>query len=138
MSRARIKLLVAGTVVAAAMGVLAYEGFQRGRTYYLDVDSYLANSSVHDRQVKVRGTVAQEGIVINVGERTVRFVLLGYHTSLPVVYHGTPPEMFKAGAEVVIKGRLGPDGVFQARELLTKCASKYESTSPASRPEGHP
>jgi cytochrome c-type biogenesis protein CcmE len=29
---------------------------------------------------------------------------------------------------VVLEGRFGEDGVFQAKTLLTKCGSRYEAT----------
>ena len=46
--------------------------------------------------------------------------------SVPVVYTGSVPDLFKVGREVYMKGQL-EDGVFVAKEdsLVTKCPSKY-------------
>jgi len=46
--------------------------------------------------------------------------------SVPVVYTGSVPDLFKVGREVYLKGQL-VDGVFVAKEdsLVTKCPSKY-------------
>ena len=46
--------------------------------------------------------------------------------SVPVVYTGSVPDLFKVGREVYMKGQL-VDGVFVAKEdsLVTKCPSKY-------------
>lgn len=47
-------------------------------------------------------------------------------TLVPVVYHGTVPDLFRTGRHVVLSGRLrhgafvGDDG-----SLITKCPSKY-------------
>ena len=47
-------------------------------------------------------------------------------TSIPVVYRGSVPDLFKVGREVRVEGRLR-SGVFVAKRdsLQTKCPSKY-------------
>jgi cytochrome c-type biogenesis protein CcmE len=46
--------------------------------------------------------------------------------TVPVVYTGSVPDLFKVGREVYMKGQL-EDGVFVAKQdsLVTKCPSKY-------------
>jgi cytochrome c-type biogenesis protein CcmE len=46
--------------------------------------------------------------------------------SVPVVYTGSVPDLFKVGREVYVKGQL-ENGVFMATKdsLVTKCPSKY-------------
>ena len=46
--------------------------------------------------------------------------------SVPVVYHGTVPDMFRVGRDVALEGQLR-NGVFvgKADTLVTKCPSKY-------------
>jgi cytochrome c-type biogenesis protein CcmE len=46
--------------------------------------------------------------------------------TVPVVYTGSVPDLFKVGREVYVKGQL-EDGVFVAKKdsLVTKCPSKY-------------
>jgi cytochrome c-type biogenesis protein CcmE len=45
---------------------------------------------------------------------------------VPVVYHGSVPDLFKTGRHVVVEGTLR-NGVFVAKpgSLVTKCPSKY-------------
>jgi cytochrome c-type biogenesis protein CcmE len=45
---------------------------------------------------------------------------------IPVAYHGSVPDLFKAGRHVVVEGTLR-HGVFVAKpgSLVTKCPSKY-------------
>ena len=45
-------------------------------------------------------------------------------TAVPVVFHGTVPDLFKRGRDVVVDGRY-ERGVFVAHTLVTKCPSKY-------------
>lgn len=51
--------------------------------------------------------------------------------SVPVLYTGSVPDLFRTGRHIVLQGRL-QDGVFVAEpgSMITKCPSKY---SPASK-----
>ena len=44
---------------------------------------------------------------------------------MPVAYHGQVPDIFRTGVQVVVTGSMGPDGVFHATTLLTKCPSRF-------------
>jgi cytochrome c-type biogenesis protein CcmE len=48
-------------------------------------------------------------------------------TSVPVVYRGSKPDLFRVGREVYLHGRLD-NGVFvgERDSLVTKCPSKYQ------------
>jgi len=45
-------------------------------------------------------------------------------TAVPVVYHGSVPDMFKVGRDVNANGKLA-NGAFVATAMTTKCPSKY-------------
>jgi cytochrome c-type biogenesis protein CcmE len=45
-----------------------------------------------------------------------------------VIYDGAKPNNFELAEAVVVKGRYY-DGVFHAKDILTKCPSKYEGNS---------
>jgi cytochrome c-type biogenesis protein CcmE len=51
-------------------------------------------------------------------------------TTVPVVYRGSVPDMFKSGRDVYMKGTL-QNGVFVAQKdsMVTKCPSKYSAKS---------
>lgn len=55
----------------------------------------------------------------------VRFRITDLEKSVPVVYAGILPDLFREGQGVVANGRLGPDGVFVAREILAKHDENY-------------
>jgi cytochrome c-type biogenesis protein CcmE len=52
----------------------------------------------------------------------------GVSPTIPVVYHGSVPDLFKVGRDVNLTGRL-VSGSFMATALTTKCPSKYTSTT---------
>ena len=58
---------------------------------------------------------------------TIRFTVTDTANTIPVVYKGTVPDLFRTGRDVVVDGRLR-NGIFVAvpNTLVTKCPSKYQ------------
>ena len=58
----------------------------------------------------------------------MRIMLADYSSNqtIPVVYHGSVPDAFKVGRQIVVDGK-SASGVFDAKtdSLVTKCPSKY-------------
>jgi cytochrome c-type biogenesis protein CcmE len=55
----------------------------------------------------------------------VQFVVTDTAKSVPVVYKGILPDLFREGKGVVAEGRLGTDGVFRAEQVLAKHDENY-------------
>jgi len=55
----------------------------------------------------------------------VRFKVTDTAQTIPVVYTGILPDLFKEGKGVVAQGKIGPDGVFRATEVLAKHDENY-------------
>jgi cytochrome c-type biogenesis protein CcmE len=55
----------------------------------------------------------------------VHFTVTDTAKSIPVVFTGILPDLFKEGKGVVAQGELGADGVFQASEVLAKHDENY-------------
>ncbi len=81
--------------------------------------------SAYSRHLRVAGNV-QPGSIRRSGT-SVNFVLMENDQLLPVVYSGTeaPPDTFKDDSQALADGSFGRDGVFHAKQLQAKCASKY-------------
>ncbi len=126
MTNASVKLTIAGAVLAVAIGYLVYDAVMAGRSWYLSVDSYMTSQEYRGERVQLHGKVAGEGLSIGSEGVNVRFVVLGDTSRITVRYEGVIPNLLKVGGEVVVKGRMGKDDVFEATELMTKCASKYD------------
>ena len=124
-----IKSLIAGTVVVAAVGYLAFAGMRDGSVqYHMKVDEFVASPQHKAERVRLAGTVAEDGVTLGAGRLGASFVLKGEARQVPVTYAGVLPDLFKPGGEVVVEGRLDGGGTFKADLLMTKCASKYDST----------
>ena len=70
------------------------------------------------------GGLVEAGSVKKNGQE-VRFIVTDTHKTLPVVYRGLLPDLFREGQGVVAEGSLGADGVFTAREVLAKHDENY-------------
>ncbi|MBM3536203.1 MAG: cytochrome c maturation protein CcmE [Alphaproteobacteria bacterium] len=55
----------------------------------------------------------------------VRFRITDIESTVPVVYAGILPDLFREGQGVIANGRLLPDGTFRAREILAKHDENY-------------
>jgi cytochrome c-type biogenesis protein CcmE len=120
------RFLIGGIIVVLAIGYLAYTGFEDSGTYYYKVSEIAGpGSTANDTSIRVNGQVAPsferepDGL-------TLRFDIIEGGEKLPVVYHGTVPDAFDVGSDVVVEGYLGPEGVFHADSILTKCPSRYK------------
>ncbi len=123
-----VRLVVALSVAAALAVFLLYVAVSGG------------TPSIQPSQLKGRsGDVALVGKVTSrpsgdaYAAQGLRFRLRDVEgsTSVPVVYRGSVPDLFRVGREVRVEGRL-QSGVFVAKpdSLRTKCPSKY---TPAKR-----
>lgn len=129
MTRIAKKMLVAGVILTSAVGYLAFAGAKSGWVYYLEVDKYVAETSYQNQRVRLHGKVAVENFSVSKAGLAANFDLQGHTQKVAVAYHGSIPDMFECGRDVVVEGKMR-DGVFVADVLMTKCASKYESGTP--------
>jgi cytochrome c-type biogenesis protein CcmE len=47
--------------------------------------------------------------------------------TLSILYNGAKPTGFEPGTNILVEGKLQPDNVFLAKQLIMRCPSKYES-----------
>lgn len=133
--RASHKVLFAGALVVGTVGFLMASGIKETGVYFL-TPSELAvkvsdDPSFHDVGVKMGAKVVTGTIERDVATQTIRFQVTDGETTYPVVYRGLAPDTFTDDVEVVVEGRLQPDGTFRATTLLAKCGSRYEAVPEA-------
>jgi len=122
-------------VIMLALGYLAYTGVQESKSYYVTIKELRGmGDSAYAKRLRVAGNV-QPGSIKRSGTN-VNFVLAENDQLLNVVYDGTepPPDTFKDEAQALAEGSFGRDGVFHAKQIQAKCASKYapqKGTQPA-------
>jgi len=133
-----IKFGAVTLVILVSLGYLAYTGVEESKSYYVTITELRGmGDGAYSKRLRVAGNV-QPGSIKRKGTQ-VEFVLIEQGQSLPVVYNGTeaPPDTFKDDSQALADGHFGRDGIFHAKGLQAKCASKYAPRQPAT-PAGQP
>ena len=129
--KARNKFLIGGLLVLGPAGFLMASSIRDTGVYYLtptELSAKLAaDSSFRDIGVKVGARVVPGSIQRDPGGRQYAFTVTDGARTFPVIYRGIAPDTFTDGVDVVVEGRMAPDGTFHATTLLAKCASRYEN-----------
>jgi cytochrome c-type biogenesis protein CcmE len=122
--RRLIVLLVCGIGLGSA-AALTLSAFSDNLVFFV-TPSDLAKTD-HGRQLRLGGLVEQGTIerTSASGAAGVRFNVTDGTASVPVVYKGILPDLFREGQGVVVLGSRQSDGVFRASEVLAKHDETY-------------
>ena len=124
--RTRARFLVAGLVIVAAIGYMIYTAIQSGSEYYATPSEVKAmGEKAVGQPMKIGGQVVEGSVQWNRAANSVSFTITDGSSELPVSYTGAVPDTFQPGNGVILEGKLGADGTFQATTMMAKCASKY-------------
>jgi len=129
----------ATVLILMMLGYLAYTGVQESKSYYVTIKELRRlGDDAYTKRLRVAGNV-QPGSIKRSGTH-VDFILVEQDLSLPVSYAGTepPPDTFKDNSQALAEGSFGKDGVFRAKALQAKCASKYAPAKPGDPASGTP
>ena len=129
----------ATVLILFMLGYLAYTGVQESKSYYVTIKELRGlGDGAYTKRLRVAGNV-QAGSIKRSGTR-VEFILVEQELTLPVSYQGTeaPPDTFKDNSQALTEGSFGKDGVFHAKALQAKCASKYAPAKPGDPANGTP
>jgi cytochrome c-type biogenesis protein CcmE len=113
-------------LILFSLGYLAYTGVQDSKSYYVTIKELNGmGNGAYSKRLRVAGNVVP-GSIKRSGTR-VDFMLKENDLTLPVSYTGTeaPPDTFKDDSQALADGNFGRDGIFHAKQLQAKCASKY-------------
>ena len=115
--------IAAGVAALGIATALVLTAFNKNLVFFFTPSQVAAHEAPVGRTFRIGGMVVpgslkREGV-------DVRFVVTDTAKSMPVVYRGQLPDLFREGKGVVAQGSLGPDGVFTAREVLAKHDENY-------------
>ncbi len=129
------KLALGGTILLGVLGYLAYLGASSNWQYYLLVDECVGHSEQwRGKALRVSGRVAAGTLQLDPDHRAASFRLAGSEHEVAVTYAGTLPDNLAEGMDVLVEGRLQPDGRLQGHKIITRCASKYAPNAPTTPP----
>ena len=119
----RLALIVGGLAALGVASALILSAFQENLVFFFSPSDVVAEKAPRDRSFRVGGLV-EEGSVKRDGV-LVSFKVTDTAQTIPVVYQGILPDLFREGKGVVAQGKLGADGVFRASEVLAKHDENY-------------
>jgi cytochrome c-type biogenesis protein CcmE len=121
----RIAFIASGVLCLGVATALVLNAFQSNLVFFHSPSDVLAGKAPKDKAFRVGGMV-EKGSVKRVGDGlTVQFLVTDTVKTIQVAYTGTLPDLFREGKGVVAQGRMRPDGVFQASEVLAKHDENY-------------
>jgi cytochrome c-type biogenesis protein CcmE len=155
-SAGRMKFIVGGLLIVAAVVYLIVSSTQASAQYFLTIHEMKEKGSeIIGRDLRVSGAVIGESIQYDAQTLTLQFTIADIpgnnkeieaqgglaevlkqavndpnRPRLQVVYNGVMPDLLRNEAQAIMTGKLGEDGIFYADELLLKCPTKYEEAVP--------
>jgi cytochrome c-type biogenesis protein CcmE len=121
----RFMWIGAGVAVLGVAVALVLNVFQSNLVFFFTPSQIAANEVPKGRAFRVGGLVEEKSLTRAQDGLTVRFRITDTAQSVPVVYTGILPDLFKEGKGVVAQGRIEPDGTFRASEVLAKHDENY-------------
>ncbi|MPY89928.1 MAG: hypothetical protein GEU99_18645 [Luteitalea sp.] len=120
-------------VLAVALGGLLYSSLREGTHFYKHVDEVMAEPEAwYGKRLQIHGFVAEDSWMQKPNSLEYRFRMTNNGKVVDASYSGILPDTFKEGSEVVVKGRLSPDGfTVDPNGVMAKCPSKYQPKSGA-------
>lgn len=127
MTPRRRRMMLVGLIVLGVAGAVAFAltAFQDNLLYYYTPSDISAGKAPAGRVFRVGGMVPEGSFKRPSGSLEARFVLTDYAHDLTVSYTGVLPDLFREGQGIIARGRLGPDGLFVAEEVLAKHDENY-------------
>jgi cytochrome c-type biogenesis protein CcmE len=129
MSKKAVRVSLSAMVIASALTWLMISTISEGAEYYKKVDEVMADPQAwQGKRLQVHGYVLGDPLVKS-STLEYRFTMHNNGKVMQARYTGVVPDTFKADAEVVVKGKLGSDGVIDVERdgITAKCPSKYEA-----------
>jgi cytochrome c-type biogenesis protein CcmE len=118
-------IITAGVAALGIAAALVLNAFQSNLVFFFSPSQVMANEAPKGKTFRIGGMVETGSLKRQDDGLTVRFRVTDTAHTVPVVYTGILPDLFKEGKGVVAQGRLGRDGVFQASEVLAKHDENY-------------
>ena len=115
-------------VSLAALGLAAWlvlGAFRENLVFFFSPTQVAAKEAPVGRTFRIGGLVENGSFKRDPDGLTIRFTVTDTANTIPVVYRGILPDLFKEGRGCVAQGRVGADGVFYADQIMAKHDENY-------------
>ena len=126
------KWIIAGAAaIVALFGWLLFGGLEKNVVFFLTPQELRAKGPESvGKPVRLGGQVKPGSMKWDAKTLDLRFTVTDGAKEIPVQSTGAPPQMFRDGMGVIVEGRVGQAGVFQATNLMVKHSNEYRAPKP--------
>lgn len=125
-------MIVAGVTALGVASILVLNAFQSNLVFFFSPTQVAANEAPIGKSFRIGGLVEEGSVQREDSSTTVRFSVTDTAKTIPVVYTGILPDLFREGKGVVAQGKISADGIFKADEVLAKHDENYMPPEAAS------
>ena len=120
------RMVLVGLILVGVAGAvfLALTAFQKNLLYFYTPSQVVSGEAPKDYTFRVGGLVVKGSVKRTEGV-TVRFEVTDGVATVPVVFTGILPDLFREGQGIISIGKLNGGGVFEASEVLAKHDENY-------------
>jgi len=128
MNSKKVKVGISFALVSVLLVWLVVSGFNENMQYYVTIKDLTAMNHADMNGLRVKGNLVAGSVEATGKNLEIFFTLEDAGHQLRVRYDQERPDTFKDGSEVLVEGKMTEQGYFDAKTLMAKCPSKYEST----------
>lgn len=126
--RRRLYLLLLCALGLGSATALTLAAFQDNLVFFRSPSDIARETPTEGRAFRLGGLVETGSVARETaadGRPAARFRVTDGASAVAVTYTGVLPDLFREGQGVVTLGKLGPDGVFRASEVLARHDESY-------------
>ena len=121
----RIYYIIFILISLAVIFTLFIKTFNENLLFYRSPSQINVGEFPENYIFRIGGVVEDDSLDKSKESMNVKFSITDYEKSINISYNGILPDLFREGQGVVIRGKLGSDGVFYAEEVLAKHDETY-------------
>lgn len=121
----KLVMIVSGVAALGVAATLVLNAFQSNLVFFFSPTQVIANEAPVGKSFRIGGLVEEGSVQREADSIKVRFAVTDTAESIPVVYTGILPDLFKEGKGVVAQGKIAANGIFVADEVLAKHDENY-------------
>ena len=121
----RIYYIIFILISLAVIFTLFIKTFNENLLFYRSPSQINAGEFPENYIFRIGGMVEDGTLEKSQESMDVKFSITDYEKSINISYNGILPDLFREGQGVVIRGKLGSDGIFYAEEVLAKHDETY-------------
>jgi len=121
----RIGFILASLAALGLAAWLVLGAFRNNLVFFFSPTQIATKEAPVGKTFRIGGLVENGSLKRETDGLTVRFSVTDTANSIPVVYKGILPDLFKEGRGCVAQGRINSDGVFYADQIMAKHDENY-------------